>query len=89
MNDIATLHNANNNYSEFCVGDLRIKFYTSPNLIDYKEIVHWDNKGYIEYKGRFSTSDIEIEDTIDLAFIAERLHLSPEVFGGIREVRIV
>lgn len=89
MNEtIAILKNNGNNYSVFQVGDLSIKFYTSPYLEHYCKIDSWNDEGYIEYTGKFSTSDDPIEDSIDLAFIANRLHLPKDVFRGIKEVRI-
>ena len=85
----ATLSINQNHYSVFRVGDLTIKFYTSPYLLRYCEITQWKNKGYIEYKGEVSTSKEPIEDSIDLAFIAERLHLPKDVYESIEEVKIV
>ena len=89
MNEsIATLKNMGNHYSLFQVGDLAIKFYTSPYLEEYCSINKWKNTGYIEYSGKFSTSPEPINDSIDLESIAERLHLPKEVFKGIKEVTI-
>jgi len=87
--EIATLKNNGNSYSVFQVGDIIFKFYTSPYLKKYCSIDHWDNSGYIEYTGLLSTSSEPVEDTIDLAFIAKRLHIPTEVFKGIKEVRII
>jgi hypothetical protein len=86
---IATLTTNQNCYSVFQAGDLRIKFYTSPNLRRYSKVNRWTDNGYIEYTGIFSTSPEPIEDSIDLAFMAERLHLPKDVFKGITEVRLV
>lgn len=88
-NDIATLSKNEKNYSVFQVGDLRIKFFTSPFLEKYCSINRWDKNGYIEYTGKFSTFDKPIEDTIDLAFIANRLHLPENIFKNIREVKVL
>ena len=88
MNKTATLSKKGEHYSVFKVGDLCIKFYTSPYLEKYCGIVAWKDNGYIEYTGKFSTSDDPIEDSIDLEFIAERLHLPEDVFKGIEEVVI-
>lgn len=85
---IATLRNRGNHYSEFQAGDLKIKFYTSPYLEHYCKILKWKEEGYIEYTGKFSTAPEPIEDSIDLAFIADRLRLSRDVFKGIKEVRL-
>ena len=88
MNKQATLSKKDDHYSVFQIGDLRIKFYTSPYLEKYCSIDLWENKGYIEYTGQFTTSDEPMEDSIDLAFIAERLHLPEDVFKGVEEVLI-
>lgn len=86
---IATLKNKGNHYSEFQLGDLVIRFYTSPYLQRYCSINKSEDDGYIEYTGKFSTFLEPIEDSIDLGSMAERLHLSENVFKGIREVQIV
>lgn len=88
-NDIATLSKNEKNYSVFQVGDLRIKFFTSPFLEKYCSIDKWKNNGYIEYTGKFSTFDEPVEDTIDLAYIADRLHISKDIFKNIKEVRLM
>lgn len=89
METTATLKNKGNSYSVFQVGDTSIKFYTSPYLKRYSSIERWDDRGYIEYKGEFTTSSELVEDTIDLAFIAKRLRLPEDFFKGIKEVKIV
>ena len=78
-----------NHYSFFKIGDLCIKFYTSPYLQKFCCVDCWKDNGYIEYTGMFSTSKEPVRDSIDLEFIADRLHLPKSVFGGIEEVRIV
>ena len=88
MSKTATLSRKGDHYSLFRVGDLDIKFYTSPYLEKYCSINTWKDNGYIEYTGKFSTSEKPIEDSIDLEFIAERLHLPEDVFKGIEEVVI-
>lgn len=89
MSKTATLTNKGNHYSVFQIGDVSIKFYTSPYLEYYCKIISWEDSGYIVYTGKFSTSSSPIEDSIDMAFIAERLHLSTSIFKGIEEVKIV
>ena len=86
--EIATLKNNGNSYSIFQVGDVMMKFYTSPFLKRYCSIDRWDDSGYIEYTGEFTTSQQPVEDSIDLAFIAHRLHVSEKIFKKIKEVRI-
>ena len=86
--EIATLKKHGNNYSVFQVGDISIKFYTSPYLKQYCKIDRWDNNGYIEYTGKFSTSSMPVEDTIDLAFIAKRLHIPQDFFKEIKELPV-
>ncbi len=86
---VALLRNKGNSYSVFEVGDVAIKFYTSPYLKRYCSVDKWDDNGYIEYTGDFTTSPKPIEDSIDLAFIAKRLRLPKDFFKGIKEVRIV
>ena len=88
-NEIATLRNNENSYSIFKVGNVSIKFYTSPYLRRYCSINHWDDRGYLEYTGEFSTSSVPIEDSIDLAFVARRLRLPENFFEGIKEVKII
>ncbi len=88
-NRIATLSLKEDCYSVFRVGDLKIKFYTSPYLQQYCKVDLWEDDGYIEYTGKFSTSSELVEDSIDLAFIAKRLHLSKDVFKGIEEVKLI
>ena len=85
----ATLQNKGNNYSVFKVGDVAIKFYTSPYLEKYCAINKWKNTGYLEYTGKFSTSSEPIEDSIDLSFIAERLHIPQALFKNVTEVKII
>ncbi|MBR6452406.1 MAG: hypothetical protein IKS87_06840 [Lachnospiraceae bacterium] len=85
----ATLGKKDNNYSFFQVGDITIKFYTSPYLECYCRINKWKDTGYIEYVGKLSTTKEPVEDSIDLGFIAERLHLPKTVFKGIEEVKII
>lgn len=88
-NSYATLSNSGKNYSTFQVGDLVIRFYTSPYLERYCSVDKWENDGYIVYTGKFSTKDEPVEDYIDLACMAERLHLPDDVFKGVKDVRIV
>ena len=89
MEEFATLRKKDQNFSVFQIGDLSIKFFTSPFLQKYCNIIRWKDDGYIEYTGLFSTSSEPIEDSIDLAFIAERLHLPKGVFKGIKEVKLL
>ena len=88
MSKTATLSKKGDHYSVFQVGDLNIKFYTSPYLEKYYSIDKWKDNGYIEYTGKFSTSEEPIKDSIDLEFIAERLHLPEDIFKGIEEVMV-
>ena len=86
---VATLSLKKNHYSEFAFGDIRIKFFTSPYITRYCNILKWDKEGYIEYTCRTSTTAEEVEDSIDLAYIAKRLNVPTEVFKSIEEVKIV
>ena len=75
-------------FSIFKIGDLQIKFKTSPFLQKYISILKW-NKGYIECMAKYSTLDTPIEEYIDLRYIAKRLRLPQDIFDNIQEVRIV
>ncbi len=86
---VATLSVNKEHYSIFQIGNTRIKFYSSPFLTQYCEILKWDDTGYIECTCLNTNSDGLVEDSIDLAFIADRLHLPLDIFKGIEEVRIV
>lgn len=66
----ATLSINEDHYSVFELGELRIKFYTSPFLVKYCEIKKWEDSGYLEYTCVNSKTDELIEDSIDMAFIA-------------------
>ena len=77
----------NERYSVFQVGDLCIKFKTSPYLKRYLSVVKWDN-GYIECIAEYSTLTEPEEEYIDLRFIAGRLKLPEDTFEGIEEVVI-
>lgn len=85
----AILKTHGKNYSIFQVGDLSIKFYTSPSLKRYCCINKWSDNGYIEYLGEFYGRPEPVEDSIDLAFIARRLRLPQDVFKGIKEVKLL
>lgn len=84
---IGTLTNTDK-YSIFKIGDMQIKFKTSPFLQKYTSIIKW-NKGYIECMAKYSTLDTPIEEYIDLRYIAKRLRLPQNIFDNIKEVRIV
>ena len=84
---VAILTN-NDKFSIFKIGDLQIKFKTSPFLQKYISILKW-NKGYIECMAKYSTLDTPIEEYIDLRYIAKRLRLPQDIFAHIQEVRIV
>lgn len=84
---VAILTN-NDKFSIFKIGDLQIKFKTSPFLQKYISILKW-NKGYIECMAKYSTLDTPIEEYIDLRYIAKRLRLPQDTFDNIQEVRIV
>ena len=84
---VAILTN-NDKFSIFKIGDLQIKFKTSPFLQKYISILKW-NKGYIEWMAKYSTLDTPIEEYIDLRYIAKRLRLPQDIFDNIQEVRIV
>lgn len=84
---VAILTN-NDKFSIFKIGDLQIKFKTSPFLQKYISILKW-NKGYIECMAKCSTLDTPIEEYIDLRYIAKRLRLPQDIFDNIQEVRIV
>ena len=77
----------NERYSLFRIGDLCIKFKTSPYLKRYTEISRWNN-GYIECMAEYTTMPEPVEEYIDLRFIAERLRLPEDIFENIREVRV-
>ena len=83
---IAILTNTDK-YSIFKIGDMQIKFKTSPFLQKYISIIKW-NKGYIECMAKYSTLDTPIEEYIDLRYIAKRLRLPQNIFDNIKEVRI-
>lgn len=83
---IGTLTNTDK-YSIFKIGDMQIKFKTSPFLQKYTSIIKW-NKGYIECMAKYSTLDTPIEEYIDLRYIAKRLRLPQNIFDNIKEVRI-
>ena len=78
----------NDKFSIFIIGDLQIKFKTSPFLQKYISILKW-NKGYIECMAKYSTLDTPIEEYIDLRYIAKRLRLPQDIFDNIQEVRII
>ena len=84
---VAILTN-NDKFSIFKIGDLQIKFKTSPFLQKYISILKW-NKGYIECMAKYSTLDTPIEEYIDLRYIAKRLRLPQDIFDNIQKVRIV
>ena len=77
----------NDRYSLFQIGDLCIKFKTSPYLKRYTEILKW-NDGYIECMAEYTTMSEPVEEYIDLRFVAERLRLPEDIFENIREVRV-
>ena len=77
----------NKRYSIFQIGDLNIKFRTSPYLEHYEKINKWKN-GYIECMAKYSTLKEPVEEYIDLKFIADRLRLPEDVFRGITEVKV-
>ena len=83
---IATLTNTDK-FSIFKIGDLQIKFKTSPFLQKYTSILKW-NKGYIECMAKYSTLDTPIEEYIDLRYIAKRLRLPQNIFDDIKEVKV-
>lgn len=89
IDKVATLRTHGKNYSIFQVGDISIKFYTSPNLKRYCRIIKWRDNGYIEYLVEFYGMAEPVEDSIDLAFIAGRLHLPQDIFKGIKEVKFL
>ena len=74
-------------YSSFRMGDVCIKFKTSPFLEQYLSILKW-NRGYIECMAQYSTVDHPVEEYIDLRFIAGRLRLPADFFDPVKEVRI-
>ena len=65
-------------FSIFKIGDLQIKFKTSPFLQKYTSITKWNN-GYIECMAKYSTLDTPIEEYIDLRYIAKRLRLPKDI----------
>lgn len=77
----------NDKFSIFKIGDLQIKFKTSPFLQKYTSIIKW-NKGYIECMAKYSTISTPIEESIDLRYIAKRLRLPSNIFDNIKEVKI-
>lgn len=84
---VAILTN-NDKFSISKIGDLQIKFKTSPFLQKYISILKW-NKGYIECMAKYSTLDTPIEEYINLRYIAKRLRLPQDIFDNIQEVRII
>ena len=77
----------NERYSLFQMGDVCIKFKTSPYLVRYISILKWDN-GYIECLAMYSTMPEPVEEYIDLRYIAERLRLPDNIFENIKEVKV-
>lgn len=75
-------------FSIFKIGDLQIKFKTSPFLQKYTSITKWNN-GYIECMAKYSTLDTPIEEYIDLRYIAKRLRLLKDIFDNIKEVKVL
>lgn len=75
-------------FSIFKIGDLQIKFKTSPFLQKYTSITKWNN-GYIECMAKYSTLDTPIEEYIDLRYIARRLRLPKDTFDNIKEVKVL
>lgn len=74
-------------YSSFQVGDVCIKFKTSPYLERYLSILKW-NDGYIECMAKYSSLDQPVEEYIDLRFVAQRLRLPADFFKSVQEVKI-
>lgn len=74
-------------FSIFKIGDLQIKFKTSPFLQKYTSIIKW-NKGYIECMAKYSTLATPIEEYIDLRYIAKRLRLPQNIFDDVTEVKV-
>ena len=74
-------------FSIFKIGDLQIKFKTSPFLQKYTSITKWNN-GYIECMAKYSTLDTPIEEYIDLRYIAKSIRLPKDIFGKIKEVKM-
>ena len=74
-------------YSMFKVGNVCIKFKTSPYLECYLSIQKW-NKGYIECMTKYSTIPQPVEEFIDLRFVAERLKLPQNFFDSIKKVTV-
>lgn len=75
-------------FSILKIGDLQIKFKTSPFLQKYTSITKWNN-GYIECMAKYSTLDTPIEEYIDLRYIAKRLRLPKDIFDNIKEVKVL
>ncbi len=86
QNKTAYLTNSDR-YSRFTVGDICIKFRTSPYLQHYDSIKKWNN-GYIVCMASYSTMESPIEEYIDLRYIADRLSLPKDFFKEIKEVKI-
>lgn len=86
MNE-ATL-SSDSNFTYFKYGDKVVRFRTSRYLERYTKINTWDH-GYIEVMAKYSTSDAEVEEYIDLEHILKGLYMDADEFlRPIKEVRI-
>jgi len=79
---------SNSKYTCFIYGDRKIRFRTSDSLERYTQIRTWDH-GYIVVMAKYSFSEDEVEEYIDLIPILENLYIDQEEFlSSIKEVRI-
>lgn len=75
-------------YTIFTYGDKTIRFMTSKSLEKYVAVTEWDN-GYIVVMAKFTHSEEDIEDYIDLMPILDRLYIDAEGFlENIKKVEI-
>lgn len=85
--DTAYLSNVNG-YISFTYGDKNIRFKGPYSLVRIISIVEWDN-GYIVLKAKYSHTEEEIEDYIDLVPILDRLYIDVDSFlKNIKKVEV-
>lgn len=85
--DTAYLSNVKD-YICFTYGDKSIRFKGPYSLVRFDKILEWDN-GYIVVMAKFTHSEEDIEDYIDLMPILDRLYIDAESFlENIKKVEI-
>lgn len=74
-------------YTLFTFGDTTLKFIAPYSLEKYSEIVEWDN-GYIVVMTKYSHSEEEIEEYIDLIPILQELYMEESFLQPIKKVEV-